>query len=227
MNQVDENGHWPGITDPVVRTAVAAVPRHLFVPPSYRDAAYDDTSLPIGYGQTISQPYIVAVMTQALCLTPNSRVLEIGTGSGYQAAVLAEITPHVWSIETRPELGETAARRLADLNYSVKVRIGDGSLGWPEEAPFDGIIVTAAVKQVPPALVAQLAECGRLVIPVGDSSWDQELCRIERSGELLRLKRLAAVRFVPLVVSCGSELVDPSLTEISHKLHDLFRKRRY
>jgi protein-L-isoaspartate(D-aspartate) O-methyltransferase len=164
---------WPDITDPAVRAALAAVPRHLFVPPALRADAYSDIALPIGHGQTISQPYIVALMTQALSLTAASRVLEIGTGSGYQAAVLAEITPHVWSIETVPVLAEQTAARLQGLGYPVKVRTGDGCLGWPQLAPFDAIIVTAAASEVPPALVAQLADGGRLVIPLGEPGGEQ------------------------------------------------------
>ena len=166
---------WPDITDRAVLAAIAAVPRHRFVPPQYQERAYDDAPLPIGLGQTISQPYIVALMTQALHLTPASRVLEIGTGSGYQSAVLASITPHVWSVETLAELAGAARERLHGLGYPVEVKAGDGRLGWPEHAPYDGIIVTAAAPDVPPALVAQLADAGRLVIPVGETAWNQTL----------------------------------------------------
>ena len=160
---------WPDITDRAVLAAIAAVPRHRFVPPQQQAQAYEDAPLPIGLGQTISQPYIVALMTQALHLTPTSRVLEIGTGSGYQSAVLASITPHVWSVEMLAELAGAARERLHRLGYPVEVKAGDGRLGWPEHAPYDGIIVTAAAPDVPPALVAQLADTGRLVIPVGET----------------------------------------------------------
>lgn len=221
---------WPDVTDPVVLAAIAAVPRHLFVPPHYRGEAYADIPLPIGYGQTISQPYIVALMTQALRLTPTSRVLEVGTGSGYQSAVLAEITPYVWSIETVPELAEAARERLRGMGYSVEIRIGDGRLGWPEHAPYDAVIVTAAAPDVPPALVAQLADDGRLVIPVGESAWDQTLWLIEKSSipiggtkGKLRRRHLADVRFVPLVsTAAAAEAEDPALAEIRRELEELF-----
>ena len=181
-------GRRPG---PTSRTAPCwrpshAVPRHRFVPPQHQERAYDDAPLPIGLGQTISQPYIVALMTQALRLTPASRVLEIGTGSGYQSAVLASITPHVWSVETLAELAGTARERLHGLGYPVEVKAGDGRLGWPEHAPYDGIIVTAAAPDVPPALVAQLADAGRLVIPVGETSWNQTLWLIKKTAGRLR-----------------------------------------
>jgi protein-L-isoaspartate(D-aspartate) O-methyltransferase len=195
---------WPDVHDPAVVEAMAAVPRHLFVPPQYRDQAYEDIPLPIGHGQTISQPYIVALMTQALHLQPDSRVLEIGTGSGYQSAILAHITRFVWSVETIPELAEAARERLQGLGLDVALRAGDGRLGWPEYAPYDGIIVTAASPDVPPALAVQLAEGGRLVIPVGGGSWDQALWLIRREGEMLQKQYLADVRFVPLVATPSS-----------------------
>ncbi len=214
---------WPDITDRAVLHALATVPRHLFVPEHYRDQAYDDIPLPIGCGQTISQPYIVALMTQALHLKPTSRVLEVGTGSGYQAAILAQITPHVWSIETLPDLAQTARERLAALGYPVQVRVGDGRLGWPEHAPFDGIIVTAAAPDVPPALVAQLAEGGRLVIPVGETAWNQLLWLIQKSRGRLRRELLAEVRFVPLVATAPiNQEEDPALAEVRQQLQDLF-----
>lgn len=224
--RMDWPPHWSDVTDPGVLAAIAAVPRHRFVPPEHVDAAYDDCPLPIGQGQTISQPYIVALMTQALRLTPDSRVLEIGTGSGYQAAILAHITPHVWSVETRPELGRAAQERLHGLGYAVAVKIGDGWLGWPEHAPYDAIIVTAAAPDVPPALVAQLAEGGRLVIPVGESAWDQTLWAIERAGGKLKREFLCEVRFVPLVVpaSRAPAADDPVSVEIRRQLNDLFRR---
>jgi len=228
MSEIQRPEHWPphwlDVTDPAVLQAIAEVPRHLFVPPRYRDDAYRDIPLPIGQGQTISQPYIVAVMTQALRLTPRSHVLEIGTGSGYQAAILARITPHVWSVETLPELAEAARERLHGLGYPVEVKVGDGRLGWPEHAPYDAIIVTAAAPDVPPALVAQLADGGRLVIPVGESNWDQTLWLIEKSGEELAARQLAAVRFVPLVAtSSRPEPEDEALAEVRRRLHKLMQ----
>jgi protein-L-isoaspartate(D-aspartate) O-methyltransferase len=218
---------WPDVTDRAVIAAMTTVPRHLFVPPEYRDRAYEDIPLPIGHGQTISQPYIVALMTQALRLTPASRTLEIGTGSGYQSAVLASITPQVWSVETLAELAEAAQERLHGLGYLVEVKAGDGRLGWPEHAPYDAIIVTAAAPDVPPALVAQLAESGRLAIPVGESAWDQTLWLIERIGARLHREFLCEVRFVPLVASAsrGAEPADPALADIRRQLNELFRFR--
>jgi protein-L-isoaspartate(D-aspartate) O-methyltransferase len=214
--------HWPDVTDPRVLAALAAVPRHLFVPPQHRDEAYYDVPLPIGQGQTISQPYIVALMTQALRLGPNSRVLEIGTGSGYQAAILAQLTRYVYSVETLPELARAAQERFRALNYPVEVKIGDGRLGWPKHAPYDAIIVTAAAADAPPALVAQLAEGGRLVIPVGESVCDQVLWLIERAAGRLTAQRLADVRFVPLVAAESAGLEeDPALADIRRELDGL------
>ncbi len=217
---------WPDVTDRAVLDAVAAAPRHLFVPPERRDDAYEDIPLPIGLGQTISQPYIVAVMTQALRLTPESRVLEVGTGSGYQAAILAHITPHVWSVETLPDLARRAQERLGGLGYPVVVKVGDGRLGWPEHAPYDAIIVTAAAPDVPPALAAQLADPGRLVIPVGETTWNQTLWLIEKRQGRLHVEALAEVRFVPLLASSrAAEAADPALAEIRQALSDAFRAR--
>jgi protein-L-isoaspartate(D-aspartate) O-methyltransferase len=214
------------VNDPAVLDAMTAVPRHLFVPSQYRDQAYEDIPLPIGHGQTISQPYIVALMTQALGLRPDSRVLEIGTGSGYQSAILAHITPWVWSVETIAELAETARERLRGLGLSVFVRAGDGRLGWPEHAPYDGIIVTAASPDVPPALAAQLAEGGRLVIPVGEGSWDQVLWLFRKHGDRLQKQYLADVRFVPLVTTAvSSEPEDTMLAQIRKELQSLFAHR--
>ena len=218
---------WPDVTDPAVIAAITAVPRHLFVPPQRQEQAYDDIPLPIGLGQTISQPYIVALMTQALRLKPDSSVLEIGTGSGYQAAILAQITPHVWSVEMLPELAETARQRLVGLGYPVCIKAGDGRLGWPENGPFDGIIVTAASHDVPPALVAQLAEGGRLVIPVGacrtGGFWDQNLWLVEKVRDRLGKQHLAEVRFVPLVPSPASiEPEKAGLSAIRQQLDELF-----
>ena len=215
---------WPDITDRAVLAAIASVPRHRFVPPQHQERAYDDAPLPIGLGQTISQPYIVALMTQALRLTPASRVLEIGTGSGYQSAVLASITPHVWSVETLAELAGTARERLHGLGYPVEVKAGDGRLGWPEHAPYDGIIVTAAAPDVPPALVAQLADAGRLVIPVGETSWNQTLWLIKKTAGRLAREFLCEVRFVPLVATASrsAEAEDPALAAIRQQLREMF-----
>ncbi len=188
------------ITDIRVLAAMRAVPRHRFVPDHLAPLAYNDHPLPIGSGQTISQPYIVALMTQWAEIKPGDKVLEVGTGSGYQAAVLAEITDRVFSIELKPGLAAAAAKRLQALGYGqVQVRTGDGYQGWPAEAPFDAILVTATAPQVPPALKEQLAEGGRLVIPVGDSGSLQYLLRLRKvKGELKEEDRLP-VRFVPLV----------------------------
>ncbi len=184
-----------------VMAAMARVPRHAFVPASDQRAAYDNRPLPIGHGQTISQPYIVALMTELLDLGPEDSVLEIGTGCGYQAAVLAEVAGRVRSMEAIPALADAARRRLADLGYdAVTVRAGDGFLGWPEHAPYDGIIVTAAPPSIPPALVEQLAVGGRLVIPVGPAGGSQILCRcVRRADGGLDREDTLPVAFVPMV----------------------------
>jgi protein-L-isoaspartate(D-aspartate) O-methyltransferase len=189
-----------GVGDRAVLAALHAVPRHLFVPPQVADEAYDDRPLPIGHGQTISQPYIVASMTEHARVGPGSRVLEIGTGSGYQAAVLAEITPEVFTIEIKAPLAEQAARTLAGLGYaSVRARRADGWHGWPEEAPFDAILVTAATGTVPPPLVRQLKPGGRMVVPVGPAYATQALTLVEKDAEgRVRTETLYPVRFVPL-----------------------------
>ena len=181
----------------LVLQAMAEVPRHEFVPPRLKSMAYQDRPLPIGEDQTISQPYIVAFMTQALELEAGDRVLEIGTGSGYQAAVLARLVEHVYTIEIIPSLGDSARQVLRRQGHNnVTVRIGDGYVGWPSKAPFDAIMVTAAPDHVPPALVEQLAEGGHLVLPVGD--YYQELLRLtRRDGEVLN-ESLLPVRFVPM-----------------------------
>jgi protein-L-isoaspartate(D-aspartate) O-methyltransferase len=195
---VEEQIAARGVRDTRVLAAVRKIPRHLFVPPQMQPYAYADEPLPIGYGQTISQPYIVAFMSEALELKPQDRVLEIGTGSGYQAAVLAELTREVYSIEIVEPLGKEAAERLKRLGYTnVKLRIGDGYRGWPEAAPFDAIMVTAAPGHVPPALVEQLREGGRLVLPVG--RFFQDLIRIRRTPKGTRQESLLPVRFVPMV----------------------------
>ncbi len=187
-----------GVVNPRVLRAMREVPRHRFVPESNRGRAYQDRPLPIGHGQTISQPYIVAVMTELLKPQPGDRVLEIGTGSGYQAAVLSGLVEKIYSIEIIPELAETARVALAAGGYqNVEVITGDGYKGLPEHAPFDGIIVTAAPEKVPEPLVEQLAVGGRLVIPVG--GWSQDLRVLERTEEGVRTTTLFPVRFVPLV----------------------------
>lgn len=189
-----------GVTDERVLAAMRRVPRHAFVPPEQRHLAYADHPLPIGLDQTISQPFIVAWMTELLELAPAERVLEIGTGSGYQAAVLAELTPHVFTIEIVRPLGERAARTLVELGYdTVAARIGDGYAGWPEAAPFDAIVVTAAPGFVPPALIEQLAPGGRLVIPVGEEGGEQDLTVIVKQPDgSTRTEHRGAVRFVPM-----------------------------
>lgn len=184
----------------VVR-AMHAVPREEFVPVAWREEAYADKALPIAYGQTISQPAVVAYMTEQLQLQPTDRVLEIGTGSGYQVAVLAQLAVEVYSIERIPELARTAALRLAGLGYqNVRLRQGDGTLGWPEAAPFDAIIVTAASGQIAPVLVEQLKVGGRLIMPVGAPGGDQTLILLKRISPWKTVeRRLWSVRFVPLV----------------------------
>jgi protein-L-isoaspartate(D-aspartate) O-methyltransferase len=189
-----------GIRDPDVLRAMTAVPRHRFVPQEYLDQAYADHPLPIGYGQTISQPYIVAWMTELLELQPGEKVLEIGTGSGYQAAVLAELgTVEVYSIEIVPELAESAAERLQALGYTqVTVKQGDGYYGWEEHAPFDAIIVTAAPDHLPSPLVAQLTAGGRIVIPIGPPDFFQTLWKFVNENGELKAYNLGGVAFVPL-----------------------------
>jgi protein-L-isoaspartate(D-aspartate) O-methyltransferase len=189
-----------GIRDPDVLRAMRTVPRHEFVPESERAHAYEDRPLPIGQGQTISQPYIVAFMTDAAEVRAGTRVLEIGTGSGYQAAVLAEVGADVYSIEILAPLAEVARAALARTGYGrVHVRTGDGRKGWPEAAPFDAILVTAAAARVPPALLEQLAPDGRLVMPVGRGWQEIEVHRRTPSG--IVVDRVLSVRFVPLVGS--------------------------
>jgi protein-L-isoaspartate(D-aspartate) O-methyltransferase len=188
------------ITDPRVLAAMAKVPRHLFVPKHLASLAYGDYPLPIDGGQTISQPYIVALMSQWAELQPGDKVLEVGTGSGYQAAVLAELTPQVFTMEIRPELAQTAAARLKSLGYGqVRVRTGDGYQGWPEEAPFDAILVTAAAPRVPYPLEEQLKEGGRLVIPLGPAGGTQIMVRLRKVQGKLKEEASLPVRFVPLV----------------------------
>ena len=187
-----------GIKDRRVLEAMRKVPRHKFVPRLYQRFAYRDFPLPIGEGQTISQPYIVALMTDLLKLTGNERVLEIGTGSGYQAAILAELTHYVYTIEILPVLAERAEELLKRLGYkNIVVKCGDGYLGWEEYAPFDAIIVTCAPEEIPQALVEQLADGGRMVIPVGSNY--QELMLIEKKNNQIKIKNIIPVRFVPMI----------------------------
>ena len=187
-----------GITDPRVIASMLKVERHLFVPEEYRPFAYDDTPLPIGDGQTISQPYIVALMTEELDLGPDLKVLEIGTGSGYQAAVLAEMVKEVYTIEIVEPLGKRAEELLLALGYSnVKVKIGDGYEGWPEYAPFDRIIVTCAPTAIPQPLIEQLADRGLMVIPVGPVE-SQYLYRVRKHAGKVETEEIIPVRFVPL-----------------------------
>jgi protein-L-isoaspartate(D-aspartate) O-methyltransferase len=190
-----------GVRDARTLAAMRSVPRHEFVPKEHRRRAYGDYPLPIGYGQTISQPYIVAYMTEVLRPEPGMKVLEVGTGSGYQAAVLAEIGCEVYTVEIFKALASSARERLARLGYSnVRVRHADGHYGWPEAAPFDAIIVTAAAGYIPPALVEQLKPGGRMVIPVGSVYGTQNLILVEKSeaGEV-RTRNLLPVRFVPML----------------------------
>ncbi len=189
-----------GVKNSRVLEAMARVPRHAFVPADQRSQSYEDGPLPIGHGQTISQPYIVAFMTEALDPKPTDRVLEIGTGSGYQAAVLSALVAEVYSIELLEPLARRAKVDLERLGFTnVKVRCGDGYLGWPDAAPFDAIIVTCAPEQVPPALVAQLKAGGRMIVPVG-AQWEvQELVLLRRTPAGLEKQAVLPVRFVPMV----------------------------
>jgi protein-L-isoaspartate(D-aspartate) O-methyltransferase len=191
-----------GVADPRVLAAMRKVPRHLFVPDAVRPSAYDDSPLPIGFDQTISQPYIVAYMSEILQVAPDHRVLEVGTGSGYQAAILGELAREVYTIEIVPELAERARATLESLGYAnVHVQVGDGYLGWPEHAPFDRIMVTAAPDHVPQPLVEQLADGGRLVLPVGRG--DQWIRVLTRRGDRVTEQTTIPVRFVPLVRKPG------------------------
>lgn len=188
----------PDITDQEVLAAMAVVPRHEFVPEDYAHQAYEDHPLPIGYGQTISQPYIVALMTQLLEIAHEDKVLEIGTGSGYQAAILAQLVREVYSVEIIEPLAQQSAERLRRLGYSnVFVRHADGYFGWEEHAPFDAIIVTAAVERTPRPLIDQLRDGGRLVVPVGASRESQMLYKATRSGQEVIHQKVTSVIFVP------------------------------
>jgi len=192
-----------GVSDLRVLMAMRKVPRHKFVPPIQQDQAYGDYPLPIGEDQTISQPYIVALMTEILEVKDTDKVLEIGTGSGYQAAVLAELAAQVYSIERIPSLAARAQKVMEELGYTnIHIKVGDGTLGWPEEAPFDAIMVTAGAPQVPRPLTEQLALDGRLVIPVGDQ-WSQTLTLVRRTKDGLKFEYHGGCRFVRLIGQHG------------------------
>lgn len=189
-----------GIRDARVLRAFAEVPRHAFVPPELAPSAYDDRALPLDHGQTISQPYVVALMLEALALAPGDRALEVGTGSGYAAALLARLCAEVYTIERLEGLADAARGRLKLMGVAnVRVRAGDGTLGWPEAGPFDAILVSAGGPRLPQPLLDQLADGGRLVLPLGPEGGDQELVVVSRVGERLERRDLGSVQFVPLV----------------------------
>jgi protein-L-isoaspartate(D-aspartate) O-methyltransferase len=203
LTMVEEQLSRRGISDPRVLEAMSKVPRHLFVPEDYQGSAYEDRPLPIGEGQTISQPYMVAIMTQSLELKEREKVLEVGTGSGYQAAILAELARTVYTVERIPSLTQRARKVLADLGYeNIFFRTADGSKGWPEEAPFDGIIVTAGAPDIPQSFKDQLAEGGRLVIPTGPR-YTQTLFKLTREGTRFVEEDVTGCVFVPLVGDHG------------------------
>jgi protein-L-isoaspartate(D-aspartate) O-methyltransferase len=198
---VERQIHRRGLTDPRVLAAMREVPRHLFVPPGERDLAYDDHALPLGHGQTISQPYIVAFMATALELTDGCRVLEVGAGSGYQAAVLAACGAHVFGVERIPQLLETARETLEATGYAdhVQLRLGDGARGWSAEAPFDRILISAATSGIPDVLISQLRVAGALVAPIGGMGSQQISRYTKDEAGTLKEERLIGARFVPLV----------------------------
>jgi protein-L-isoaspartate(D-aspartate) O-methyltransferase len=206
QRMVEEDIRSRGIRDKTVLGIMSRIPRHLYVPRDLQGRAYGDHPLPIGEGQTISQPYVVALMTEALRLRSGDRVLEIGTGSGYQAAVLAEIVKEVYTIEVRSVLADLASRTLKDLGYSnVKVRFADGYNGWEEHAPFDAIIITASVNHIPPPLIKQLKEGGRLILPLGRTVYYQVLTLVTKKKEGLDVVQLGDVAFVPMVGEAQKE----------------------
>jgi protein-L-isoaspartate(D-aspartate) O-methyltransferase len=199
MEMVSRQIEARGVRDRDVLKAMRSVPRHLFVPEAMQERAYFDSPLPIDAGQTISQPYIVALMTELLELKPQQKILEIGTGSGYQAAVLSTLVEEVFSIEIKEILHHQATERLAELGYSnVRTRHGDGYFGWEEEAPFDGIMITASVDHVPPPLLDQLADGGKIVLPLGHPFSFQNLVVVTKRGEDYRLRQVTGVLFVPM-----------------------------
>ena len=203
QQMVDPQLRKRAIRDERVLAAMLSVPRHQFVPAELAEQAYEDRPLPIGQGQTISQPFMVAAMAEALRLSGGERVLEIGAGSGYQAAVLSLLAREVHAVEMHEDLAVSCRERLARLGYAnVHVHVGDGTLGWPSEAPFEAILVTAAAPDIPPPLVAQLAEGGRLVLPVGSQD-EQRLFRLEKHGDATSSRPLFSCRFVPLVGKYG------------------------
>ncbi|MBM4147002.1 MAG: protein-L-isoaspartate(D-aspartate) O-methyltransferase [Nitrospira sp.] len=198
MIQNDIKGR--GIKDKKALDAMARIPRHLFVEERLRERAYADYPLPIGDGQTISQPYVVALMTEALRLKPGDRVLEIGTGSGYQAAVLAEIVKEVYTIEIRKSLADIAEKRFRELGYkNVKVKYADGYFGWEEYAPFDAIIITASANHIPPPLIRQIKEGGRLILPLGNTVYYQMLTLLTKKKGDLDVEQMGSVAFVPMI----------------------------
>lgn len=199
ISMVEEQIAGRGIKDRRVLEALLKIPRHLFVDSSLKERAYGDHPLPIGEGQTISQPYVVAWMTEALNLKPSDRVLEIGTGSGYQAAVLAEIVSQVYTVEIRKGLKETADKLLDKLGYkNIKTKYGDGYYGWEEYAPFDAIIITASANHIPPPLIKQLKEGGRLIIPLGSTLYYQTLSLVTKNNKELNVEQMGGVAFVPM-----------------------------
>jgi protein-L-isoaspartate(D-aspartate) O-methyltransferase len=199
-NMVESHLKGRDITDERVIDVMGRLKRHDFIDEGLKEGAYVDSPLPIGEGQTISQPYMVALMTQSLDLRGDERVMEIGTGSAYQAAVLAELTKEVYSIEIRENLARSAKERLESLGYSnVWVKNADGYFGWEEHAPFDAIMITAAVNHIPPPLIRQLKDGGRLILPLGSTTYYQTLTLVEKDGEELKAAHITSVRFVPLV----------------------------
>ena len=206
MDMVAEQIEARGIRDPRVLRAMRAVPRHCFVPRELAEAAYSDHALPIGCGQTISQPYIVALMTEIIRPDAGSKVLEIGAGSGYQAAVLAELVREVFTVEIVPQLAQEARERLARAGYdNVRVKEGDGFHGWPEHAPFDAIVVTAAARAIPPPLVAQLRDGGRMILPLGAPHEVQELVLVTKDGDRVCSEDVLSVRFVPFTRAAAED----------------------
>lgn len=197
---VEEDIKARGIKDKKVLAVMGKIPRHLFVEENLRSKAYEDYPLPIGEGQTISQPYVVALMTEALRLRTDDRVLEIGTGSGYQAAVLAEIVKEVYTIEIRERLADKAEKRLKDMGYkNIRVKYGDGYFGWEGHAPFDAIIITASANHIPPPLIRQLKEGGKLIIPLGSTVYYQTLTLATKTKGELDMEQITSVAFVPMI----------------------------